>query len=127
MDPITAAIVAGLAAGASQVGASAVVDAYRALKNVLKQKFGHDSEIVKAVDNLEAKPDSEARKGVLQEEAAAVKADQDQEILAAAQAVLDHATPAQNIVWNRQKIEGNKNIQVGPGGYVNVTARQQEP
>ncbi len=93
MDPIStailAAIAAGAVAGATKVGEQAIVDAYTGLKELLKRKFGAKSEVVKAVKALEAKPDSAARKGVVNEEVAAAKADQDPELLQAAQALLD--------------------------------------
>jgi disulfide oxidoreductase YuzD len=71
MEPITfTAIVAwisiGIATGATQAVGE---DAYQQLKAVLKRKFGDDSDIVEAVDKLEKKPDSEARKELLREEA----------------------------------------------------------
>jgi len=48
MDPITAAIVAGLAAGAGKVGSSTITDAYDGLKRLLTEKFG-GTKVVKAV------------------------------------------------------------------------------
>src|SRR5260370_7954256 len=92
MDPVTTAIVAALAAGAisaaTEAGKKAVADAYEALKALLKKKFGHESELVKSVESLETKPDSTARKSLLQEEVTTAKADQDPDILLAAQALL---------------------------------------
>lgn len=93
MDPITAAIVAAIATGATagitEIGKKAITGAYDALKTALEKKFGPQSDLVEAVDKLEQKPDSTGRKQTLQEEIAAAKADHDPEILAAAQALLD--------------------------------------
>src|SRR5579859_2111965 len=93
MDPITMAIVATLASGfssdATTVEKQATVEAYEALIGVLEKKFGIQSEIMNAVEALEAKPDSAGRKEVLKEEVAAAKADRDADILQAAQALLD--------------------------------------
>jgi hypothetical protein len=90
MDPITLAITSALAAGAvgaaKKVAESAIGDAYQALKSLLKKKFGSESDTVKAVDALEAKPESEGRKMTLQEELK--KANEDPEIVKAANDVL---------------------------------------
>jgi hypothetical protein len=92
MDPITTAIVAAASAGAisglTEASKTAVTEAYRKLKALLTKKFGGESDVVHAVNEVEAKPDSAGRKATLQEEVAAVKADQDQEVLHTAQALL---------------------------------------
>jgi hypothetical protein len=49
--------------------------------------LGLDSDAAKAVDALEAKPESDGRKGTLSEEITAAKADHDPDLLAAAQAL----------------------------------------
>ena len=85
MDPITTAIVAAIAA----VSSSAIKDSYSALKALLKKKFGEKSDLVEAVNKLEAKPQSEARKATVQEEVEAVKANDDPEIVQLAQSLLE--------------------------------------
>jgi hypothetical protein len=114
MEPITltaivAALSAGVATGGGKVVENAMVDAYQRLKAVLKRKFGDDSVVVEAVDKLEQKPDSEGRKGVLQEEAAAVGVDQDPDVRKAAQELLDciGAQPG-----------GEHHIQAAVGSYI---------
>ena len=91
MDPITTAIVAALAAGAlkaaGSVGEKAISDGYAALKAILVRKFGQQSEVVKAVEGVEARPASPGRGQTLQEEVTAAKLAQDNEILQAAQAL----------------------------------------
>ncbi len=76
MDPVTNAIVAADTARvtnrATEVGKQAIVDAYNALKKLLKQKFGGESKVVKAI-----------------EEVAKVHADQNPELHQAAQDVLE--------------------------------------
>ena len=93
MDPITAAIVAALAAGATagltDTAKQAVADAFGGLKGLLQHRFGAGSEVAKAVEGLEARPASDARKALLQEEVKAAGADHDAELLKAAQAVLN--------------------------------------
>ncbi len=85
MDPITTAIVAAYAA----VSSSAIKDSYSTLKALLKKKFGEESELVEAVNKLEAKPQSEARKATVQEEVEAAKANDDPEIVQIAQSLLE--------------------------------------
>ncbi len=99
MDPITAAIVAALAAGAvsglTETGKTAIIDAYKKLKDLLAGKFGARSEVVQAVDQLETKPESAGRQGTLQEEIIAVRAEQNADVLAAAKHLLTLIQPQQ--------------------------------
>ncbi len=125
MDPITAAIVAALTAGAvsgaTKVAEQAISDAYGKLKELLGKKFGAKSKVVKAVKELETNPKSEARKAVVKEEVVAAKADKDADLLKAAQALLNaiKAKPGgEQIV---QMVMGDQNIQIaGDGNVVNV-------
>jgi len=116
MDPITLAIVAAVTAGVTKVGEQVIVDAYAALKAVLKRKFGDQSEVAKAVEGVEAHPESLGSKGTLQDQVAAVKADQDPEVLQAAEALvakLKELPGGQSIV--NQTVTGNRNIFSGTG------------
>ena len=67
MDPITGALIAAIAAGATQVGKSAVVDSYNGLKALIKRKFTK-TDLPAAIENLEKKPDSKSRQRMVQEE-----------------------------------------------------------
>jgi hypothetical protein len=113
MDPITAAIVAAASAGAisglTEASKTAITDAYSKLKALLTKKFGGESDVIHAVNEVEVKPDSAGRKATLQEEVAAVKADQDQEVLQAAQALL-HLLQA--------SAEGGQHVQTATGSYI---------
>lgn len=99
MDPITTAIVAALSAGAvnglTEASKTAVIDAYHTLKDLLTKKFGTSSEVVQAIDRLEAKPESAGRQETLQEAMVAVNAEQDHEVLVAAKHVLTLVHPQQ--------------------------------
>jgi hypothetical protein len=53
------------------------------------RKFGEQSEVAKAVDGVEARPDSAGRKQTLAEEVAAARAERDPEVRQAAQALLE--------------------------------------
>jgi hypothetical protein len=119
MDPITAAIVAALTAGATAAGPKVaeqgIVEAYAGLKGLLKRKFGGDSQVVQAVEALEAKPESAGRKGVLQEEVAAAKADQDPEVRQAAQTLQDTLGGAAGAAQVTVTASGARSIGIGGG------------
>ena len=86
MDPITTAIVTAVGTGLAK---DIIKDSYEALKAALKKKSGSESDLVDAVDKLEKKPDSEARKATIQEEVEIAKVNDDPEILKLAQDLLD--------------------------------------
>jgi hypothetical protein len=87
MDPITGAIVAAL----GTLAEPAVKDAYAGLKALIVRKFGREAEVTKAVETLEAKPDSPGRRAALEEEIAAAAAAKDQELLGLARALAERA------------------------------------
>ena len=87
-DAIVTALSAGAVAGLTDTAKAAVNDVYNKLKGLLTKKHGEGSEVVQAIAQLEAKPESQGRKEMLQEEIVAVKAEQDEEIVAAAKQVL---------------------------------------
>lgn len=89
MDIITTAIVSALTAGVKKAGETSLVDAYNALKNMIKKKFGEKNAVSEAVDGLETRPESEGRRITLQEEISQVGADNDQEIVSGAEKLLD--------------------------------------
>ncbi len=111
MDPITSAIVAAVSAGAigglTEVGKTVLTDAYGKLKALLVKKFGKESEVVQAVEQVEAKPASEARQATLAEEVAAVKADQESELLQVAQALLQVLPSSPEHAQHLQTATGN--------------------
>lgn len=83
------AVATGIASGVTDVGKQTIVDAYHSLKALLIQKFGANSEVVESVTHLEKKPGAPAREADVVDGAKAVNADQDPEVLAAAQTLLD--------------------------------------
>ncbi len=132
VDPVTLAVIAAIAAGASkgvsQVVESAVIDGYRGLKQLLARKFGRESDVMKAVESAEAKPESEARKNVLQEEITASGAGADPEIIAAAKQLLAQlGGPAGDV--NFQQARGRYIAQAAAGGHaeVHVATPPSEP
>ena len=112
MDPITTAIVAAL----SKMAEPVIKDGYSALKNAIVTKFGNKSEVVEAVEKLEKTPDSQGRKLTLEEEIAAVKAHQDEEILKLAQTLqerIDSKSVGTQVI--EQTVKGNQNVFSGSG------------
>lgn len=119
MDPITVAIIAALVTGAAAGTAQVVAEkigggAYTKLKQLIQDKFGKESELVDAVDTLEKDPNSKSRQGLVQEEVKKARADQDAELLEAAQTLLHalESTPEGKQVVSKFRID-MKNSQVG--------------
>jgi hypothetical protein len=109
MDPVTlivTALVTGATAGLKDTATDALKDAYAGLKRLLTRKFAGKPEAETALEQHEQKPDvweAPMRDAILQS-----GADQDDEILRAAQGVLQ-------IVHPEQLAEGKYNVQItGP-------------
>ncbi len=148
MEPITMAIIAaltaGVTAGATQVGKSALVDAYNGFKALLSKKFGKQGKLAQAVDELEENPDSKGRQLTLQEEVEAIQAAQDPEVLQAAKllalAVQRYAEQVGNIGVDMEKVKAaiiriDSDIERGTGvkmkeivadGEINVKSRVRQ-
>jgi hypothetical protein len=128
MDPVTAAIVAaivaGLARGAGNVGENLIGDAYTGLKGLLRRKFGGDSQVAKAVDELEAQPESDARKQVLAEEVKASGADRDDELVQAAKDLLERLQAQPGGAAHVQQAVGNYIAQADRSGHAEVRVNQ---
>jgi len=124
MDPVTTAILAALAAGAiggiTEMSKTAITDAYQKLKGLLVNKFGTKSKVVTAVEDLEEEHDSKGRQLTLQEQIAKVKADQDQELVQAAQVLLRELRSQPGGEQHIQSIVGNYNAQVYGSGSASV-------
>jgi hypothetical protein len=124
MDPITAAIVAAVSAGAlgglTEVSKTALADSYGKLKALLVKKFGQQSDMVQAVAQLEAKPASQARQELLGEEVAAVSADHDADLLQVAQAVLQALQSSSAHAGHIQTATGNYIAQADRGSSASV-------
>jgi hypothetical protein len=86
MDPITQAIVLGIA---GNLATDAVKAAYNKLKDAFIAKYGEASELVEAVNKLEKTPGRDDRKATVQAEVKEVQADQDPELLKLAQDLLN--------------------------------------
>lgn len=96
--------------GLTDTSKMAVADAYRTFKSLITRKFGASSEVVQAIDHLEAKPDSAGRQETLEEELIAINAEQDHEVLAAARHLLTLAYSQQAVV-SKFTIQNNASVQ----------------
>lgn len=116
-------IIPAIAGALGNLGSAAVLGAYQAVKAQVERKFGAGNKMTKAIEELEQEPDSPGRKMLLQEAAKKASADKDEEIIKAAQALLE-AVKAQpggekavrDII--HQQVSGSGNIFSGRG---NVT------
>ena len=87
VEPVTmiaAALAAGAAAGLKPMAEQVVKDAYEGLKTLIQQKYRKVDVAI-----VEADPKSESRREVVEEELAKAAADQDEELLSRARAVLE--------------------------------------
>jgi hypothetical protein len=124
MEPVSAAILAamaaGLTSGAKDAVSGAVADAYGALKSLLRRRFGEDSRVSAAVDELEAQPASKARQAVVQEEIGSSGAAQDAELVAAARSLLDEIAKLPGGEQHVQQATGNYIAQADRAGTASV-------
>lgn len=131
MDPITTAIVAAVLAGATagltETSKKVIGDAYETFKAKLKEKFGSDNKLSKAVTNLDEDPESKATQAVVEEKVGALKADEDQELLTLAKALTEtiQAQTGQlaGVIVTSKKIDqkaGNNAIQIGDARDVKI-------
>ncbi|MEU5324344.1 hypothetical protein AB0G67_47685 [Streptomyces sp. NPDC021056] len=127
MDPISAAIIgavaAGLLQGAGDISQQTMVDGYRRLKNLLVGRFGDRSDVVQAVEAVETRPDSAARREVLAEEVGRSGAERDDEIAAAARDLLARLQQDPAVASSMQQAIGSYIAQADRHGHaeVNVT------
>ena len=128
MDPITTAIIAALTAGAAagltDVTKQVISDLYGQLKGLIHNKFGKDSQISKAIANIEEKPDSVGRRETLKEEVASAKVDQDPEIMKLAQQLVEQLKAQPGGGQFVQQATGSYIAQAGPGATATVKVDQ---
>jgi hypothetical protein len=92
MDPITAALIAALSAGAASgltdTAKKAIADGYNGLKALINRKFGGSSEVTNAIEKFQDAPDSPTRQKTLAEKFKETKISEDPEVLSVAQSLL---------------------------------------
>ena len=120
MDPITTALIAAISAGVTSAGKdvaiNAIQDFYAGIKAMIIRKYGKDSNVNKALEDLEEKPDSAGRRAVLNEEIEAAGANEDNELINASKELLEKLKEFPHIYTNvTQTVTGDKNIFSGTG------------
>jgi uncharacterized iron-regulated protein len=121
---IGAALLAGAVEGVTDVAKTGIVEAYKGLKALIQSKFGQDSDVAKAVTTLEVAPDSPKLTTALQEKVAASKANQDPDILKAAQDLLDKVNAHPGGASYIQTIQGSYNAQAQDHSTASVNIGQ---
>jgi hypothetical protein len=121
MDPITTlmtALVAGAPAAAKNVTAQAVKDGYAGLKALVIRKLGGKRDIGTSIQQIEVQPDSKGRRATLEEDLAAVGADQDEELIRQAAGLIEllkrHA-PETVTTYTATQINSSGATAQGPG------------
>ena len=122
MDFITSAI----ASAVGSLGVEGIQYAYTKLKGLIQQKFGAESKMHQALQELEEQPDSKGRVITLEEEVLRAGADKDAEIVKVAQALLDavKAQPGSKEAVRSivdQQVTGNHSKAVAVSGSQNVS------
>ena len=127
MDPITAALAAGAAAGLSDVATQAVKDAYGRLKSALAARF---PQVEPQVHVLEVRPSSRPEQASLAVELAEAGAERDAELLQLARALLEaiarevpEAAAKAGVDLDRVRAGGSLTIENAEGSDVGVRGR----
>lgn len=112
-------ILTALVAGAASVASTAVKDAYQGLKRPIVERFKSKSDIEDAIESVEQKPESGARRSVLAEEIKESGAAKDAEVIAKADELLGIAAREGSIQSGRDGTSVNQTgsgaIAIGPG------------
>lgn len=113
MDPVSI-ILSALVAGAAKTAGDVAQDAYNGLKALIKRKFESQgkSDSATILDKYEQKP--EKTKALLEEELVEAGADQDEEIIKAAQKLLEQLNP-------QEAAEGKFSVQISGGTVQGLT------
>jgi hypothetical protein len=85
MDPITLVITSAL----TNLAKAGIKEAFDGLKSVIRQKWGDDSPLSRAISAIEESPNSKARAAVVEEEADAVKLGDQPDVVQALQKLIE--------------------------------------
>ena len=121
MDPVTlilAALAAGISSGAGDTAKEVVKDGYAGLKALLKKKFAGHPRAEQALEEHEADPDTNEKP--LAKQLKETGADQDAEIRAAAEALLQDADQAGVKTKYQVTVSGGKVGIIGDHGTVTM-------
>jgi hypothetical protein len=121
MDPITlivAALAAGAAAGAGDAASQAIKDAYAGLKALLKRRFAGNAEAEKTLADHAADPETNEKP--LAEQLEAAGAQDDAQIVRAAEELLKQADEAGIKTKYQVRVSGGKVGIIGDHGHIDT-------
>jgi hypothetical protein len=102
MEPVTtviaAALLAGAASGTAIAAEKAIVDAYEGLKALILRKFGENTKLVQAIENLENEPDFDPNRDALERRIQDAGADKDPEVSQAAERLVEELKKYSEVV-----------------------------
>lgn len=126
MDPVTT-ITTALIVAATKLSDTVVKDAYEGIKSLIKHKFGDDSRLARAVQDVQETPQSDGFKTVLKEQVVVARADQDAELVQATQKLIEliHEQPGGQKAIQQVSIhiQGDQNVAAGIG---NITVNRDQ-
>jgi hypothetical protein len=119
VDPVTlivAALAAGVSAGMSDTASQAIKDAYAALKGLIRMRFAGNAKAEETLADYEADPDIYEKP--LAKQLKAAGADEDAEIVQAAEQLLRLADAAGVKTKHRVLVRGGKVGIIGDHGHI---------
>ncbi len=121
MDSVTtaivAALIAGVAKGAAQVGQQTIHDAYNALKSALDKKYGAKSSLTNAINVLEGEPDFKPFQDAVSERVKQYEVEKDEEIKKLVQILMEELEQISTGRKNKAKYQIDvSNSQIGVVG-----------
>jgi hypothetical protein len=120
MDPITSTIVAALSVMGSEFVKSSVKDAYDGLKTVIRRKWGEGGSLAKAIEELQANPNSKGQALVLEEKVSETNAAKDADVMQAVSSLLAQlkeagiAVQAGGDIYIGNEIINSERAHIGP-------------
>lgn len=122
MNPIATSLISAVV---YDLGKGTIAKAYNALRGALERKLGTESEVIKAIEGLEADPNSPGYKLVLQEKITKANIEKDPELVNLAQKLLDlledRQGEKQNIVQNVSNVKYAATSATGNASIGNIT------
>jgi hypothetical protein len=115
---ILAALAAGVAAGVGDTATQSIKDGYTALKALIKKRFAGNTKAEETLADHEADPDTYEKP--LARQLKETGADQDHEILAAAEAIVTAAHQAGVATKYHVTVTGGKVGIIGPHGHIDT-------
>lgn len=124
MNPIATSLISAVV---YDLGKGTIAKAYNALRGALERKLGTESEVIKAIEGLEADPNSPGYKLVLQEKITKANIEKDPELVNLAQKLLDLLEDRQGTKQNIQNISNVKYAATSATGNASIGNITEHP